>query len=101
MVEKLDDIQSNFDQQLRELLCRTENVEKQTAENMMELEHHSKELERLEQTFITEYHDKKKENYSEFADKKGIYYTCWQWNMKYLNNLCIINISTAHIDQYG
>ena len=73
MKEKLNNLESK-------LQGRIDEVEKNTAENSKgvkrhsdQLECHSNELEHLTKKLRTEDHDKQKENYSEFADKKGIY----------------------------
>ena len=47
LLQKLGDIESNFDKELRELVCRIEKCEKLGAEN-------SKQLKQLDKKFSTE-----------------------------------------------
>ena len=57
LLEKLGDIKSNFDNELRELTCRIERCEKRGAENSMEL----KLLDTKFNTELSKYHSKQEE----------------------------------------
>ena len=65
---QISEVLDNFGKKLRDVLCRTEKLEKLAAENSKELQRHSEKFKLL---------DKKRrmENdvFKEFSDKKGIY----------------------------
>jgi DNA repair exonuclease SbcCD ATPase subunit len=66
---KIEEIEKNAGEISEELKRQKEKIECHSNE----LERHSNELEHLNEKLKTEDHDKQKDNYSEFAVKKGIY----------------------------
>jgi hypothetical protein len=71
----MSDVLDNFGKELRDMLCRTENLEELAAENsqgvernLEEIQRHSEKLKLLDKKFMTEDHV-----FQQFSKNKGIY----------------------------